>query len=138
MKISAIRAPRAIDGQWVALPGYSGARVCIRPTDDVEYRREIQNEMQPHSRIVRAGRMLDPTVQDKMTARAVARVLLRDWSGFEDEDADGKSVPLPFSRELVLEWAEDPEYAKFFRAIEREGDILAQLSAEEIANLGKS
>jgi hypothetical protein len=140
MKLSSIRASQLDNGQWVDIPGFPGVSVSIYPTDHVDYRRGIQAAMQPHARTIRAGRMIDPGVQDKMVARAVAKHLLRDWKGIDDDELgpDGKALPVPFSRDQALEWAEDVEYTRFFRAIEREGDILASLSAEEIEGLGKS
>lgn len=134
MKLSSMRVPKCDGGVWVELPEFPGVSVCIKPADDIEYRRASTNGYQPHQKTLRTGRLLDPAAVDRIVARAAAKALITDWKGIDGEDGN----PLPFSREQAAALAEDPEYTRFFRAVEREAELLATAGAEERAELGKS
>lgn len=133
MKLSSIRKP-SLDGRLVNLADFPGVKVRIKPADDIDYRRATNRGLQPHAKKIRKGRLLDPAITDRITARAIAETLLLDWKGIEDDAGQ----PVPYSQETALEWAEDPEYTSFFSAIEREANDLADRDNEDRDDLGKS
>lgn len=133
MKVSSLRRSAFDDGVWRELAEF-GIEVLVRSSEHPDYRRAVQAGMQPHAKRIRNGGMVDPVQQDRITCRAVAKHLLLGWKGVEDDDG----AAVEFTRERAAEWAEDPEYTQFFKAIERLGDELAAGQAEDRAELGKS
>lgn len=134
MKLSAIRTPDTSGGQEVDLLEFPGVKVLIRPADDIEFRRANSAGLQPHQRTLRTGRFIDPAIQDRIVSRAIAKTILLGWKNIDDDE--GK--PLPYSKEKALEWAEDPAYTRFFRAVEKEADALAVERAGDNRDLGNS
>ena len=133
MKVSALRRSTFDDGVWREIPEF-GVSVLVRASNHLAYRGAVQAGLQPHQRRLRTGGMLPPGVNDRIVSRSVAKHLLLGWKGVEDDEGN----ELPYTLEKATELAEDPDYTEFFKAVERAGDDLATMQAEERADLGNS
>lgn len=107
--------------RWVEVPGYPGVRAAIRTSHDPKYRRALMEGMLPHVKAVQAGEIVGPEITDPIGNLAIAEHLLENWKGIEDEHGR----PLPFTRELAVKLALDPNFGGFFRSLEIRADELA-------------
>lgn len=125
MKMSAI----AIDperrelGAWVKdIPDLPGVELKVRGSDCADARklRTVLIEQIPRARRLR-GRISQED-QDAIEIAVLHRVLLQDWSGIEDDD----DKPLAFSKELALQYLEDPRFTTFRRGVIWATNVVAE------------
>lgn len=144
MKLTKFRADRRVrdEGVWVDLPGReptSEARVRVRSEDYEPYRRAItkivedQQQFGRYSRRQQA-RLGDPVKFDEERGRAIAKFLLVDWQGLEDES--GASIA--FSVSAAEQFLTDPDYRDFYLAVSEAIDLVTDRKVDWETEVGKS
>lgn len=144
MKIASLlkNNPAFDEGEWVDLSEFTPHRdlhkikVRLRPIDHPRYRSAYNAGLQPHMKLVRLNK-LRQDVYDRVSYVAMAKELIMDVSGFQDDEGQ----PVPFDRDLVVGWANLETYPdmiyRFFAAVSDAATFIASTSAEERAELGK-
>lgn len=110
------------EGVWVTYAG--DLQVKLARIGSPAYEKLLRKLSKPHTRQLRDN-SLDNDVAELMTQKAIARHILLDWKGVEDDA--GKEVL--YSEKKALEILTDPKYRDFYR------DILAM--AQERATFNK-
>lgn len=80
----------ASDGVWMPV-GTGVAEARVRPAGNTAFQRYYQARIKPYRRQIDAGN-LDPEIQAKILAAAIARHILVDWRDLV-QDEKGKDVP---------------------------------------------
>lgn len=129
MKISQLRSEFVDEGTLVDLPDWPGIKVSVRASDHPEYQNALTVGFERKRRATK-----DPTVRNEIVYRAIAKHLLFGWEGVTDDD----EKPLEFDRELVVGWAKDRAYRRFFESVLAAASLLASEVIEEREDQGKS
>lgn len=129
MKVSQLRSEFVDEGTMVDLPDWPGVRVSVRSSDHPEYQNALTVGFERKRRASK-----DPNVRNEIVNRAIARHLLFGWEGVTDDD--GK--PLAFDRDLVLGWAKDRAYRRFFDSVLGAANLLASEVVEGREDQGNS
>ncbi len=101
-KLFGVDKKKEVDGVWEDIT--EDVRVKIARMGNPNYQKEIARLMKPHRRAVRRG-TVDDSVIEKCVTQAMARTVLLDWEGIEE---DGKKVLYSFdeARRLLTEYKE--------------------------------
>ncbi len=83
-----------IEGVWVDLG--EGGSIKVARAGNRENRRELKRLIAPHKAALRADNLPDD-VLEKITIKVMARTILLDWKGIDDDD--GK--PIAYSQEAA-------------------------------------
>lgn len=118
------------EGVWVRLPGADDdeARLKVRPETYGPYRRAITRIVEKNNAMGRFSRrqgstLGDPVQFDIERGRAIAKHLLVNWEGLEDEN----NQPLPYSQETAERILTDHDrYYEFYLAV---GEAIEQVSS---------
>ena len=79
--------------------------VLVASMDNPKYRKTIEQKMKPH--VMRRGIEIKPEIRERITAEALAEVVILDWRNFE---IAGKQVP--YSHEKVVEFLTQPKWIR--------------------------
>src|SRR5690606_32101007 len=100
-------------------------------TDHPAYVRDINAGYERKGRTARR----DPEVRNQIVMKAVAKHILVDWRGVEDDDGN----PVTFDRDLVIRWSNDLiNYGRFLGAVLSAAIEATDEIVEEREDLGKS
>lgn len=133
MKLSSLKinADAVEQGAWIDnIPELGGIRLKVRGNGNADFRRMQSKLIEAVPRGQRQRGMIDPDVQDTITARCLAHTVLLDWQGLTDDN----DVPIPFTKEKALEFLLDPTLRPFRDGLAYASTIVAQTEAENLAD----
>ncbi len=81
---------KEVEGVWVDV--VEGCRLKIARLGNPEYDKVMQRLTKPHRRLMRRGDLAGDLMQD-IVRRTMAKTILLDWEGIEDDD----NKPIEFS-----------------------------------------
>jgi hypothetical protein len=76
-----------VEGIWQNIG--DGVSVKVARIGSTEYQKEFQRISKPHKRAIRRG-VLNDDVAEKLLIKVMAKTVLLDWKGLEE---DGKEIP---------------------------------------------
>lgn len=88
-------------GVWVDFG--DGARCKIARFNNPAHAKYIDELRKPYRAILRAGGTIPDEKADEITIKSLARCVLVDWAGFEEDDGS----PMPYSVEKAIELLTD-------------------------------
>lgn len=109
MKLSEIRTNINLEENGVWVDFIEGLRVKIASLNCKAYTRACDKVLKPHTRRIRDG-MLSTDERLKLVSPIVARYIVLDWEGLEDECG----TPIPYSPEKAEEIFADPSLREFY------------------------
>ncbi len=111
-KLSSLKQSKAkIDeGVWVEFE--AGIRIRVTSINNKRYTECVEKLLKPHLRRIRSGIM---TIQERsqLIKPAVAKYLLLDWDGIEDDDGQ----VIKYSSAKAQEIFDNEEYVDFFNFV---------------------
>lgn len=115
LKINSLMASDklASEGVWVDMDGGpsepEGWRVKVRWSNCPEYRHGLAELIKPHKRKLTKNNDLPVKLMEKISTEAVARYVVIDWEGIQDDD--GKDIP--YDHKLCMQYMlKSPEFAE--------------------------
>lgn len=130
MKISERRIDlqKREQGAWVGdIPEWQGVRFKVRGVGNKDWARleaRLINAVPRQQRI----NGLEPKERDRINALLLSETSLMDWEGLEDDNG----TPLPFSKELAVQYLTNPEYEPFRQAVMLAANIVADRDRGEV------
>ena len=96
-----------VSGVRVALDETSG--VIVARWGNPQHEKILQELKKPYKHILRVGGKIPEEAQEEITAKSIARGILKGWWGIEDDNGE----EIPFSEEKALEILMDPTLRDF-------------------------
>lgn len=127
MNLARVRTDKqaAENGRWFE---FHGSRFLIAAANTPAYRRALERIANPNKRRVNTD---DEDALDRVTVEILADVVLKDWEGVTDLNADGEEVPVPFSKAIARKVLE--ESMEFRQFVERTAFAAANFIQEREA-----
>lgn len=132
-KLSSLKNNVAAEVAGVWVPYAAGIEVKIARLGNPKYEAYLRKLSAPHTRQLRDGE-LDNTVAEELTKRAMARHILLDWRGMEDDDGN----EMVYSEQLAFEVLSNPEYRDFYRDIMEMANKRATFKEQEHVEAAKN
>jgi len=79
--------------------------VLVASMDNPRYRKTIEAKMKPH--VMRRGVEIKPEIRERITAEAIAEVVILDWRNFEIQ-----GVVVPYSQQKAVEFLTEPRWVR--------------------------
>jgi hypothetical protein len=136
MKLNSLKADlqREEEGDWIEITDLPGVSLKVRSITSKAYSMALSTLTQKLSR--RYGqRPIPPEESLKENGKLLARHILLDWKGIDDDD--GKT-PMPFSPALAEEVLSNPEFRKLANAVVWAANRVADIDDEEVADKAKN
>lgn len=131
MKVQDLKVDRDLeaDGVWVEFR--DGMEVRVARAGNPEFRKLWRALTRPYQRQLRTG-TLSPQKEDELTVRCMARALLRDWRGLEDESGEPIGYDPAFAERLLMD---SPELRNFVSDVATEYQMFREQRLEEDAEI---
>lgn len=85
-----------VEGVWQDIG--DGVELLIARIGNPEYQKEFQRISKPHRRAIRRGHLSD-SVAEKLLIKAMAKCILLDWKGLQE---DGKDLPYSYDNAVRI------------------------------------
>jgi hypothetical protein len=117
-------------GRWVEqIPGAGNLRLRVRGVGNAAYRALMDKLVDAVPREKRL-RGLDVADRDRITAECFVETILLDWDNLYADDAETEKVP--YSKELASQLLTDPDYIRFYDAVQWAANLVANDSEADL------
>jgi hypothetical protein len=129
MKLSSIKINGAAieQGAWVCdIPALPGVRLKVRGVGNNDYKRleaKLIREVPRERRVFG----LDPADAENIEAQCLAKTVLQDWAGIEDDAGE----PVQFSEAQALGLLSDPDFLVFKNSVLYAGNMVTTAKRED-------
>ena len=114
-----------IEGVW--LPFEEGFDVKLARLGNTKYNEMVRRILKPYTRKIR-DEELDDSIAEMAEKKAMARYVLVDWRGLEDDDGE----PIEYSKETALQlFEESRDFYLEIRGMARKRGLFQQEADEE-------
>jgi hypothetical protein len=135
MKLSSLKADlaREEEGDWVEIPDFPGVSLKVRSANSKAYSMQLSVLSQKFARKY-GQRPIPPEDSLRGSGKLLARYILLDWKGLDDDVAQ----PLIYSADLAEELLTNPEYRKLANAVLWAAQRIAEAEVDELDDVIKN
>lgn len=118
------------EGTWVDIG--EGAELKLARIGNPKYQAYLMELSKPIRTALRAGNFTDPRLKDALK-KVIARTVLLDWKGIEEENEKGQLEPVPYSEQKALEYMEEmPDFFTLVQELASDSSLFKDEEAEEL------
>jgi len=99
-RLSSIRTNMEMAEKGVWVPYEAGIEIKVTSIDNSKYRACVEALLKPHLRRIRAG-LIELEEKSKLIRPAVAKYILVDWKGIEDDEGNNIEYSVAKAEEIL-------------------------------------